>query len=140
MIMMNNLCLKHVGVSFYYLGRSLTVLFTVALSYLIQGTLTSRKVIGTNQGNVSCMSCCTGHLLLSRDSRRVQWWDQTRGQTGDPDGLGRPLRRAGLHVRLPERDLHQEDAGVLRQQHLVAHVLQQLSCESAISSVGHTFW
>ncbi|PIO59035.1 hypothetical protein TELCIR_19514, partial [Teladorsagia circumcincta] len=41
MIAFNNLCLKHVGVSFYYLGRCLTTVFNVATSALthnISGT------------------------------------------------------------------------------------------------------
>lgn len=37
MIAFNNLCLKYVGVSFYYVGRSLTTVFNVICSYLILG-------------------------------------------------------------------------------------------------------
>ena len=37
MIMFNNLCLKNVDVSFYYIGRSLTTVFNVACTYLILG-------------------------------------------------------------------------------------------------------
>uniref|UniRef100_A0A1I7XXZ6 TPT domain-containing protein n=1 Tax=Steinernema glaseri TaxID=37863 RepID=A0A1I7XXZ6_9BILA len=48
MIAFNNLCLKHVGVSFYYVGRSLTTVFNVVCSYLILGIGTSKKA----------MACC----------------------------------------------------------------------------------
>merc|ERR1719273_134366 len=48
MITFNNLCLKYVGVSFYYIGRSLTTVFNVAFTYLILGQKTSVRAI----------SCC----------------------------------------------------------------------------------
>ncbi len=37
MISLNNLCLKHVGVAFYYIGRSLTTVFNVLMTRLILG-------------------------------------------------------------------------------------------------------
>ncbi|CAB3396643.1 unnamed protein product [Caenorhabditis bovis] len=46
MISFNNLCLKYVGVSFYYVGRSLTTVFNVVCSYLILGNKTSIPAIG----------------------------------------------------------------------------------------------
>jgi len=45
MITFNNLCLKNVGVSFYYIGRSLTTVFNVAFTYLILGQKTSMRAI-----------------------------------------------------------------------------------------------
>ena len=45
MITFNNLCLKYVGVSFYYVGRSLTTVFNVAFTYLILGQKTSVRAI-----------------------------------------------------------------------------------------------
>ena len=45
MITFNNLCLKYVGVSFYYVSRSLTTVFNVIMSYLILGQKTSMKAI-----------------------------------------------------------------------------------------------
>uniref|UniRef100_A0A7E4W2X7 TPT domain-containing protein n=1 Tax=Panagrellus redivivus TaxID=6233 RepID=A0A7E4W2X7_PANRE len=45
MIAFNNLCLKNVGVSFYYVGRSLTTVFNVICSYLILGQQTSAKAL-----------------------------------------------------------------------------------------------
>ncbi|CAL4093550.1 unnamed protein product, partial [Meganyctiphanes norvegica] len=48
MISMNNFCLKYVGVSFYYVGRSLTTVFNVLFTYLILGQKTS----------VAAMTCC----------------------------------------------------------------------------------
>ncbi|XP_042301502.1 GDP-fucose transporter 1 [Sceloporus undulatus] len=41
MITFNNLCLKHVGVAFYNVGRSLTTVFNVLLSYLLLKHTTS---------------------------------------------------------------------------------------------------
>ncbi|XP_018334219.1 GDP-fucose transporter 1 [Agrilus planipennis] len=45
MIAMNNLCLKYVSVTFYYIGRSLTTIFNVAFTYLILGEKTSGKCL-----------------------------------------------------------------------------------------------
>ncbi|CEF60354.1 GDP-fucose transporter 1 [Strongyloides ratti] len=65
MITFNNLCLQYVGVSFYYVGRSLTTVFNVVCSYLILGQKTSYKallccgliifgfLLGVNQEGVS---------------------------------------------------------------------------------------
>ena len=47
MIACNNLCLKFVGVSFYYVGRSLTTVFNVIMSYLLLGQTTSLPAIGS---------------------------------------------------------------------------------------------
>lgn len=65
MITFNNLCLKYVGVSFYYVGRSLTTVFNVICTYLILGQKTSKAamfcclfiiggfMLGVNQEDVS---------------------------------------------------------------------------------------
>lgn len=45
MVTFNNLCLKHVGVPFYYVGRSLTTVFNVILTYLIMKKTTSFECI-----------------------------------------------------------------------------------------------
>ena len=45
MITFNNLCLKNVGVSFYFIGRSLTTVFNVATTYFILGEKTSIRAI-----------------------------------------------------------------------------------------------
>ncbi len=45
MIAFNNLCLQMVGVSFYYVGRSLTTVFNVIFTYLILGVRTSFAAI-----------------------------------------------------------------------------------------------
>lgn len=45
MIATNNLCLKYVGVAFYYIGRSLTTVFNVVLTYALLGEKTSGKAI-----------------------------------------------------------------------------------------------
>uniref|UniRef100_A0A1I8IJP4 MYND-type domain-containing protein n=1 Tax=Macrostomum lignano TaxID=282301 RepID=A0A1I8IJP4_9PLAT len=43
MVTFNNLCLKDVGISFYYAGRSFTTVFNALLSYAILGQVTSLK-------------------------------------------------------------------------------------------------
>lgn len=48
MIAANNLCLMYVGVSFYYIGRSLTTVFNVILSWSLLRQPTSGR----------CMLCC----------------------------------------------------------------------------------
>ncbi|XP_070153444.1 GDP-fucose transporter 1 [Polyergus mexicanus] len=48
MIATNNLCLKYVGVAFYYVGRSLTTVFNVVFTYILLGQTTSFK----------CIICC----------------------------------------------------------------------------------
>lgn len=48
MISTNNLCLKYVDVSFYYIGRSLTTVFNVLLSYILLRQKSSTK----------CCLCC----------------------------------------------------------------------------------
>lgn len=48
MIASNNLCLKHVGIAFYYIGRSLTTVFNVIFTYMILGQSTS----------FGCIACC----------------------------------------------------------------------------------
>ncbi|XP_014215838.1 GDP-fucose transporter 1 [Copidosoma floridanum] len=45
MIVTNNLCLKYVGVAFYYIGRSLTTVFNVVFTYIILGEKTCGKII-----------------------------------------------------------------------------------------------
>lgn len=45
MITFNNLCLKYVGVAFYTVGRSLSTVFNVLLSYVILKQTTSFKAI-----------------------------------------------------------------------------------------------
>lgn len=49
MIATNNMCLKYVGVAFYYIGRSLTTVFNVLLSWLLLRQSTSLR----------CVLCCT---------------------------------------------------------------------------------
>ena len=45
MITFNNLCLQNVDVSFYYIGRSLTTVFNVLLTFFILGQKTSLAAI-----------------------------------------------------------------------------------------------
>ncbi|XP_059617855.1 GDP-fucose transporter 1 [Phlebotomus argentipes] len=48
MISTNNLCLKYVGVAFYYVGRSLTTVFNVVFSFVLLQQKTSGR----------CILCC----------------------------------------------------------------------------------
>ncbi|KAK6176697.1 hypothetical protein SNE40_014947 [Patella caerulea] len=57
MISFNNLCLKYVGVAFYYIGRSLTTVFNVVFTYLMLGQSTSGKAIAC------CLIIISGFLL-----------------------------------------------------------------------------
>ena len=45
MITFNNLCLKYVGVAFYYIGRSLSTIFNVLLTWTILGQRTSLRAL-----------------------------------------------------------------------------------------------
>jgi GDP-fucose transporter C1 len=60
MITFNNLCLLHVGISFYYIGRSLTTVFNVLLTYFILGQGTSLAAIG-------CCGIIVGGFYLGVD-------------------------------------------------------------------------
>lgn len=59
MITFNNLCLKHVGVAFYTIGRSLSTVFNVLLSYVVLRQTTS----------LQALLCCA--LILGRS--RPPW-------------------------------------------------------------------
>jgi GDP-fucose transporter C1 len=45
MIVMNNLCLKYVEVSFYNVARSLTIVFNVFMSYFLLSQVSSKKTV-----------------------------------------------------------------------------------------------
>jgi len=60
MITFNNLCLKFVGISFYYIGRSLTTVFNVLLTYFILGQKTSLSAI-------TCCGIIVGGFYLGVD-------------------------------------------------------------------------
>jgi len=46
MITFNNLCLKYIGVAFYFVGRSLTTVFNVVFTYILLQQTTSVRAIG----------------------------------------------------------------------------------------------
>ena len=46
MIVLNNLCLKYVDLSFYQTARSLTIAFSILLTYAVLGKTTSQRAIG----------------------------------------------------------------------------------------------
>lgn len=58
MITFNNLCLKYVGVAFYTIGRSLSTVFNVLLSYIILKQTTSLTAL-------MCCGIILGGLMLS---------------------------------------------------------------------------
>lgn len=58
MITFNNLCLKYVGVAFYTVGRSLSTVFNVLLSYIILKQTTSLQAI-------MCCGVILGMLTVS---------------------------------------------------------------------------
>jgi len=64
MITFNNLTLKYVDVSFYYIGRSLTTVFNVICTYLILGQTTSFKAL-------FCCAIIIGGFLLGVDQEKV---------------------------------------------------------------------
>ncbi|KAF0305930.1 GDP-fucose transporter 1 [Amphibalanus amphitrite] len=64
MIMFNNLCLKNVDVSFYYIGRSLTTVFNVICTYLILGQKTSFQ-------SIACCGVIIFGFLLGVDQEGV---------------------------------------------------------------------
>nr|CAG4650243.1 EOG090X081X [Sida crystallina] len=64
MISFNNLCLKYVGVAFYYIGRSLTTVFNVAMTWIILGEKTSKSAI-------ACCAVIVAGFLLGVDQEGV---------------------------------------------------------------------
>ncbi|GAB6027033.1 hypothetical protein CHUAL_013762 [Chamberlinius hualienensis] len=64
MISFNNLCLKYVDVSFYYIGRSLTTVFNVALSY----ALLNQKQSGPA---LICCGVIVGGFFLGVDQEKI---------------------------------------------------------------------
>jgi len=64
MITFNNLCLKYVGISFYYVGRSLTTVFNVILTYFLLGQKTSLPAI-------ACCGVIVGGFYLGVDQEDV---------------------------------------------------------------------
>lgn len=59
MLTFNNLCLKHVGVAFYQVARSMTLIFTVILSVLVLKKKVSWKVLAC------CVTVAAGFVLGS---------------------------------------------------------------------------
>ncbi|XP_063243903.1 GDP-fucose transporter 1 [Bacillus rossius redtenbacheri] len=64
MIAFNNLCLKYVDVSFYYIGRSLTTVFNVILTYLVLRQKTSIQT-------VACCAIIVSGFFLGVDQESV---------------------------------------------------------------------
>lgn len=64
MITFNNMCLKHVGVAFYYIGRSLTTVFNVIFSYFLLQQTTSWKAM-------ACCGIIIGGFFMGVDQEGV---------------------------------------------------------------------
>ena len=47
MISFNNLCLKYVGVAFYYIGRSLTTVFNVLMTWILLGNFSTISIFSS---------------------------------------------------------------------------------------------
>merc|ERR1719268_284528 len=75
MITFNNLCLKNVGISFYYISRSLTTVFNVALTYTILGQRTSMKAIGC------CGIIIVGYFLGFSEERESKADDTSEAES-----------------------------------------------------------
>lgn len=67
MITFNNLCLKFVGVAFYNVGRSLTTVFNVLLSYLLLKQTTSLYAL------LSCGIIIGEWSIPNGPSKAIQW-------------------------------------------------------------------
>jgi len=57
MIVFNNLCIKYVEVSFYYIARSLTIIFNILFTYYLLNKTTSKKSIAC------CLMIIGGYAL-----------------------------------------------------------------------------
>merc|ERR1719499_2433431 len=57
MIVFNNLCIKYVEVSFYYIARSLTIIFNIVFTYYLLNKVTSKKAVGC------CLMIIGGYAL-----------------------------------------------------------------------------
>jgi len=57
MIVFNNLCIKYVEVSFYYIARSLTIIFNILFTYYLLSKTTSKKSIAC------CLTIIGGYAL-----------------------------------------------------------------------------
>nr|CAG4643289.1 EOG090X081X [Ilyocryptus agilis] len=64
MITFNNLCLKYVGVAFYYIGRSLTTVFNVIMTWFLLGERTSLNAL-------VCCAIIVGGFWLGVDQEGV---------------------------------------------------------------------
>uniref|UniRef100_A0AAX7U0E7 Sugar phosphate transporter domain-containing protein n=1 Tax=Astatotilapia calliptera TaxID=8154 RepID=A0AAX7U0E7_ASTCA len=64
MITFNNLCLKHLGVAFYTIGRSLSTVFNVLLSYIILKQTTSFRAL-------ACCGIILGGFWLGVDQEGI---------------------------------------------------------------------
>lgn len=65
MIASNNLCLQHVGVSFYYVGRCLSTVFNLLFTYYLLGEKTSMRALGC------CLLIVGGYLLGVREESGI---------------------------------------------------------------------
>ena len=65
MVTLSNLCLQYVEVSFYQVARSLTILFSIALSYVVLGVRTSVRAM------LACAIVVVGFAIGARGELRL---------------------------------------------------------------------
>ncbi|KAI3377390.1 hypothetical protein L3Q82_008578 [Scortum barcoo] len=85
MITFNNLCLKYVGVAFYTVGRSLSTVFNVLLSYVVLKQTTSLRAI-----------LCCGIILVLNVSMLLRWILAWCGPGGHPLLVAGSLSLSGV--------------------------------------------
>ncbi|KAF2072232.1 hypothetical protein CYY_006455 [Polysphondylium violaceum] len=68
MIIFNNLCLEYVEVSFYQVARSLTICFSIVLTYMILQTKTSSRA------TLACVIVFIGFILGSVGEVNFSWY------------------------------------------------------------------
>uniref|UniRef100_A0A914R856 Uncharacterized protein n=1 Tax=Parascaris equorum TaxID=6256 RepID=A0A914R856_PAREQ len=66
MITTNNLCLKYVGVSFYYVGRSLTTVFNVVICTSPSDDYCSLSVVGVMYGVAASLCVALNAIYTQR--------------------------------------------------------------------------
>lgn len=90
MIAFNNLCLKYVGVSFYYVGRSLTTVFNVVSGTVrdlrkdrsLFTSFSLRSHSGMHVSHFGPKDFCACYNLLPRNCRWISYGSRSRRRLG----------------------------------------------------------
>ncbi len=116
MIAFNNLCLQYVEVAFYTVARSLTIVFNVALSFVVLGERTSLMTMGTLLIVIAgfyvsaAVSVRAGSSLrVTRSHRGVVGFAGRAGGRGERLGYWHSFWHSVKPLRVPKRDLHKVD-------------------------------